>query len=316
MKLKQLPGLSVLVLALVAVAIMVNGRSASALSPAIMSGPHATGFLYGATGSASLGGELFILNQRTGAVIKDVGPLVDDLGNHYGITGLAFSSNEVLYGSTTSLSFAPGSLVRIDPTSAKVTLIGPFVAPSTMADLTFDPSTEKLFGASSFGADLYTINETSGAATLVGPSGFVLTKGSALAANAEGTIYGAPAGADGKLIIYDKTTGTTTTVAFLSGAPFPTGSIGAMAFSSESLLGANIDLNSPSRRSRLVNIDPATGVVSDGGPSVDKLDAIAVAPAGVSRNLCKQGGWQSLTRADGSSFKSQGDCMQYLNNAR
>src|SRR5438552_884505 len=79
-------------------------------SSAIVGGPQATGFLYGATGSASLGGELFILNHRTGAVIKDVGPLVDDLGNHYGITGLAFSSNEVLYGSTTSLSFAPGSL--------------------------------------------------------------------------------------------------------------------------------------------------------------------------------------------------------------
>jgi len=47
MKLKQLPGLSVLVLAFVAVTIIVNGRSASALSPAIMSGPHATGFLYG-----------------------------------------------------------------------------------------------------------------------------------------------------------------------------------------------------------------------------------------------------------------------------
>ena len=292
-------------------ALLFSNQTSSAIA-----GPHATGFLYGATGSASLGGELFILNPRTGAVIKDVGPLVDDLGNHYGITGLAFSSNDVLYGSTTSLSFAPGSLVIIDPTSAKVTLIGPFLAPGTMADLTFDPSTEKLFGASSFGADLYTINETSGAATLVGPSGFVLTKGSALAANAEGTIYGAPAGANGQLIIYDKTTGAATTVAFFSGAPFPTGNIGAMAFSGESLLGANIDLNNLNRRSHLVSIDPATGVISDGGPSVDKLDAIAVAPASVSRNLCKQGGWQSLTRADGSSFKNQGDCIQYVNTGK
>ena len=89
-----------------------------------------------------------------------------------------------------------------------------------------------------------------------------------------------------------------------------------MAFSGELLLGANIDLNNLNRRSHLVSIDPATGVISDGGPSVDKLDAIAVAPASVSRNLCKQGGWQSLTRADGSSFKNQGDCIQYVNTGK
>ena len=316
MKLKRLSGLLALALGLIASVIVFSGRSASALSPAMMSGPQATGFLYGATGSASLGGELFILNPRTGAVIKDVGPLVDGLGNHYGITGLAFSSSDVLYGSTTSLSFAPGSLVRIDPTSAKVTLIGPFAAPTTMADLTFDPATEKLFGASSFGANLYTIDQTTGAGTLVGLSGFLVTKGSALAANAEGTIYGAPTGANGQLVIYDKTTGATSTVAFLSGAPFPTGSISAIAFSGESLLAANIDLGDLNRRSHLVSIDPATGVISDGGQSVDRLDAIAVAPANLSRNLCKQRGWQSLTRADGSPFKNQGDCIQYVNTGK
>ena len=28
---------------------------------------------------------------------------------------------------------------------------------------------------------------------------------------------------------------------------------------------------------------------------------------------CKDGGWQNATRADGSAFKNQGDCMQYVN---
>lgn len=31
---------------------------------------------------------------------------------------------------------------------------------------------------------------------------------------------------------------------------------------------------------------------------------------------CKNGGWQDLTRADGTSFKNQGDCIQYVNTAR
>ena len=35
-----------------------------------------------------------------------------------------------------------------------------------------------------------------------------------------------------------------------------------------------------------------------------------------SRNDCKKGGWQSLTRADGSAFKNQGDCIQYANTGR
>jgi hypothetical protein len=31
---------------------------------------------------------------------------------------------------------------------------------------------------------------------------------------------------------------------------------------------------------------------------------------------CKNGGWQTLTRADGSSFKNQGDCVSYTNNGK
>jgi hypothetical protein len=31
---------------------------------------------------------------------------------------------------------------------------------------------------------------------------------------------------------------------------------------------------------------------------------------------CKNGGWQNVTRADGSPFRNQGDCMQYVNTGR
>lgn len=34
----------------------------------------------------------------------------------------------------------------------------------------------------------------------------------------------------------------------------------------------------------------------------------------LTKDDCKNGGWQSLTRADGSAFRNQGDCIQYVNN--
>ncbi len=288
--------------------------------PTIAIGPRATGFLYGATAGSNLGGELVRIDPATGAVTRVVGPLVDAIGNQYGVTGLAFSESGVLYGSTSNNSeTAPRSLVTIDLFTARVTLIGPFGAgpKNTMADLTVDPTSGKLYGAGSFGADLYTINQTTGAATIVGASGFSLTLGSGLAANGSGTIYGAPLGSSGDLVTYDTMTGTPSTAAILTNAPFPEGSIGAMAFSGSTLFGVNIDLtNAITRPSHLVTIDTSTAVVSDVGASIDYLDALALATTRVSENLCKQNGWRSLTRADGSTFKNQGDCIQYVNTGK
>jgi hypothetical protein len=34
------------------------------------------------------------------------------------------------------------------------------------------------------------------------------------------------------------------------------------------------------------------------------------------RDDCKKGGWKDLERADGSSFKNQGDCIQYVNTGK
>ncbi len=31
---------------------------------------------------------------------------------------------------------------------------------------------------------------------------------------------------------------------------------------------------------------------------------------------CKKDGWKDLERTDGSSFKNQGDCIQYLNTGK
>ena len=35
-----------------------------------------------------------------------------------------------------------------------------------------------------------------------------------------------------------------------------------------------------------------------------------------SKDACKNGGWQNLRRANGSSFKNQGDCIQYVNTGK
>lgn len=35
-----------------------------------------------------------------------------------------------------------------------------------------------------------------------------------------------------------------------------------------------------------------------------------------SKDACKNGGWKTLRRADGSTFKNQGDCIQYVNTGK
>src|SRR6476661_5468348 len=35
-----------------------------------------------------------------------------------------------------------------------------------------------------------------------------------------------------------------------------------------------------------------------------------------STNECKKGGWQTMRRADGSTFKNQGDCVSYVNTGK
>lgn len=45
---------------------------------------------------------------------------------------------------------------------------------------------------------------------------------------------------------------------------------------------------------------------------IDNL-SLGTANAAAVKDDCKNGGWRSLTRADGSSFKNQGDCIQYTN---
>ncbi len=46
---------------------------------------------------------------------------------------------------------------------------------------------------------------------------------------------------------------------------------------------------------------------------IDNLSLGTAANVPTAKDDCKNGGWQSSTRADGSPFKNQGDCIQYVN---
>ena len=55
---------------------------------------------------------------------------------------------------------------------------------------------------------------------------------------------------------------------------------------------------------------PATALK---GFLIDNLSLGTAANVPTAKDDCKNGGWQSSTRPDGSPFKNQGDCIQYVN---
>jgi hypothetical protein len=59
-------------------------------------------------------------------------------------------------------------------------------------------------------------------------------------------------------------------------------------------------------------------------PSVDYTPWRIAPPVGgacggveaISANQCKNNGWKTVLRSDGTGFKNQGDCMQYVNTGK
>jgi len=226
--------------------------------------------LFGATSSGH--GELYTLNPATGGVSQDIGPLNDASAVNYSVSGLAFDPiTGVLYGSTGAVS--GNSLLTINPTTGLVTVIGSFGGTATMTDLAFD-SSGNLYGiSSSGGANLYSINLASGLATKVGSSGLSFTEGGGLAISSGGICYGAPI--PGEFGTYDLTTGAYTHIASPA-TPVGAGtSYAGLAFDGSTLYGDNLAAGSGGGVTHLVMIDPTTGNVTDIGPSVTHLDAIA-----------------------------------------
>lgn len=101
--------------------------------------------------------------------------------------------------------------------------------------------------------------------------------------------------------------GTCTVVAGAGGAPFYTLAQLKAACPNAAVVqfGVNIGTNNPS-----YNVE--TDLVSFNGTTYD-FEPYAVAQ---NKDQCKDGGWQTMKRADGSSFKNQGDCIQYVNTGK
>ena len=227
--------------------------------------------LFGAIGSG-VPSDLFILNPSTGGVVTDLGP------TGFSISGLRFDpTTGVLYGSTANNGgVARGSLITLNPATGVGTLVGSFGIPNhTMSDIAFTKDGTLYGWAEPQRDDLHTINKATGTATSVGNSG-LSTFGSGLAANSKDILFFTGNGPNGPLRTIDKTTGLPTTVATMSGAPLPGAAINALAFDSHDTLyasnGGDFGPNSPSH---LVIINTTTGVITDLGPSIIGLDALA-----------------------------------------
>lgn len=149
-------------------------------------------------------GWLVRIDQATGAVTP-----VGHPGTVARISGLAFDPAGALFASTLpGGGFPPppplltSDLIKINPaTGALLSTIGPITAgvggPAiSIADLAMQPGTGALFGVQSSGdglntpGRLYTINKTTGVATLVGDTGFFFAS---LAFAPDGTLYEATA---------------------------------------------------------------------------------------------------------------------------
>ncbi len=236
--------------------------------------------IYAAT-AAGGAGQLYTIDSSNGSVVQDIGPLNDGGGQNYGITGLAFHPvTGVLYGSVSNSNpVTRAQLVTIDRTTAAVTVIGPYnvgnagVNPATMGDLAFDAA-GNLFGVGTVGGpQLYSINITTGQATLVGASGLTSTTGGGLEFDDVGGLFGTPTAS--RFGTYDVGTGV---YSDLANPVKPLGgAYSALTFdpATGNLFGLNTGAGSPPPTA-LVIIDRTTGAVTNLGSSVQALDAIAV----------------------------------------
>jgi DNA-binding beta-propeller fold protein YncE len=199
--------------------------------------------------------KLYILNPATGSILQTVG----DTGEW--ITGLDFHPlTGELYGTTTPDSAHPSCLVKINPTTAQTTVVGPHGIDLAIVDLTFSPSGTLYGWLEPFYDDLVTLNLTTGAATVVGDYGYS-TRGAALDMAPDGKLwfFGENWG-DGEIVQLDPATG------LRKGVPFPLVDNDGFFWNagSHDALGTLYALRFPSRGPGgpryLVTLDTDTGV--------------------------------------------------------
>lgn len=166
---------------------------------ALSSPAQAQPVLFGGT-SGDSGGELGTVNQANADFT-----LIGDPTANGPLVAIAINSAGEMFGSNNAGGSSMGSrgvLIRINPATGQLLdTVGPIVDSAdqlglTVTDFTFQPGTDILFGITSSSGDskegnLYTIDTTTGIATLVGETG--LERGG-LAFAPDGTLYLATVG--------------------------------------------------------------------------------------------------------------------------
>jgi hypothetical protein len=116
-----------------------------------------------------------------------------------------------------------------------------------------------------------------------------------------------------------------TTVTFLPGGTYPVVTRGAVppCPTTPAAMGAGATIRaiaitvgdtSASDAGLDAYLDKVAVALTNGNTTIYNFDPALPTPA--DKDACKNDGWKTLFRADGSSFKNQGDCVSYTNNGR
>jgi uncharacterized membrane protein len=101
--------------------------------------------------------------------------------------------------------------------------------------------------------------------------------------------------------------------AFVASLSGPLGGFQALNIPASELLDAPGAVNTYAQA--IDNGGQVVGYWDDGNPNQFSHGFIATLIA-TDKDQCKDGGWESLSRADGTLFKNQGDCIQYVNTGK
>jgi hypothetical protein len=148
--------------------------------------------LYVASGTGGVNGTLYTVDPATGQVITTVGPLLDLTGHPYGLTGLKYDSTlHILYGATSGQSPTNKAwLVIVNPTTALVTPIGPFLNDLSLTDIAIDRTTHIMYSISGFDQHFFTITVATGEAVILGSTNISFANGGGFAADMTGKLFG------------------------------------------------------------------------------------------------------------------------------
>jgi hypothetical protein len=199
------------------------------------------------------------------------------------VGGIDFGPDGRLYG--VAVVAGAATLITINTTTGAGTVVGSLgIGGAAAQDIAFRPSDGTLFAY--IQGNIFTINRDTGVATLVGSTGgfpdgnaIAFSSGTLLLGNTQG-------GTNGSLQSVNQTTGAVTPIVnFTFGPGFTPANnsrTAAMKFdpTTGALLAAVVEGNGAAVRFLGV-VDPATGIVTDIGPTVAGLDAIAIRSAGV-----------------------------------